>query len=170
MTELTVDGGMTACYNHVKDFFQHVECRRQRAHAQYRDDSFDMKASEELTKRERQIVETLYTLGEGSARDVAAAIDEPEAYDTVRVTLGLLERRGLLRRRLDGKRHIYTPAVARATASKSAWRRLTRTFFGGSPGRALISFLDASGDRIADDELDELARWVNEQSRKRKRR
>ena len=129
-----------------------------------------MTTAEELTKRERQIVDALYTLGEGSARDVSNAIGEPEAHDTVRVTLGLLQRRGLVRHKLDGKRHIYSPVVARAAASKSAWRRLTRTFFGGSPGRALISFLDMSGDRIADDELDELSRWVDEQTRKRKRR
>ena len=132
--------------------------------------SFTMTTPDNLTKRERQIVETLYAIGEGSARDVAQAIREPDAYDTVRVTLGLLERRGLVRHRVDGKRHVYSPVIARGEASKSAWRRLTRTFFGGSPGRALISFLDMSGDRIGDDELDELSRWVSEESRKRKRR
>ena len=129
-----------------------------------------MTAADDLTKRERQITDALYALGEASARDIAQAIRDPDAYHTVRVTLGLLERRGLVRHRVEGKRHIYSPVIARRDASKSAWRRLTRTFFGGSPGRALISFLDMSGDRIDDNELDELSRWVAEESRKRKRR
>jgi BlaI family transcriptional regulator, penicillinase repressor len=121
-----------------------------------------------LTKRERQIIETLYVLGEGGAREIADAVREPDAFDTIRVTLGVLERKGLVRHRVDGRRHIYTPVQSRGDASKSAWRRLTKTFFGGSPGKALITFLDASGDRLADDDLDELARWVADQKRRKK--
>jgi BlaI family penicillinase repressor len=126
--------------------------------------------AESLTKRERQIVDALYTLGEGGAREIATAVREPDAFDTIRVTLGVLERKGLVRHRVDGRRHIYSPVQPRGEASKSAWKRLTKTFFGGSPGRALITFLDASGDRLADEDLDELAQWVAEQSKQRKKR
>jgi predicted transcriptional regulator len=127
-------------------------------------------STENLSRRERQVVEALYALGEASAREVADALKEPEAYDTIRVTLGVLEKRGHLRHRMDGRRHVYSPTQPRGEASKSAWRRLTRTFFGGSPGRALISFLDVSGDRIADDELEELQKWVDEQTKMRKKK
>ena len=127
-----------------------------------------MAAGEPLTKRERQIVEALYVLGEGGAREIADAVREPDAFDTIRVTLGVLERKGLVRHRVEGRRHIYTPVQSRGEASKSAWRRLTKTFFGGSPGKALITFLDASGDRLADGDLDELARWVAAQKRRKK--
>jgi hypothetical protein len=34
----------------------------------------------------------------------------------------------------------------------------------------LISFLDVSGDRIADDELEELQKWVDEQTKMRKKK
>ena len=127
-----------------------------------------MATPDSLSKRERQIVDALYSMGEGGAREITDSLREPQAFDTVRVTLGVLEKKGLVRHRVEGRRHIYQPAQPRDQASRSAWRRLTRTFFGGSPGKALISFLDESRDRLDDDELDELQRWVATQARKRK--
>lgn len=127
-----------------------------------------MATSETISKRERQIVDALYAMGEGGAREITDAIREPEAFDTVRVTLGVLEKKGLVRHRIEGRRHIYQPAQPRDQASRSAWKRLTRTFFGGSPGKALITFLDESRDRLNDDELDALQKWVAAQSKRRK--
>jgi BlaI family penicillinase repressor len=127
-----------------------------------------MATAETLSKRERQIVDALYAMGEGGAREITDALREPQAFDTVRVTLGVLEKKGLVRHRTEGRRHIYQPAQPKEQASRSAWKRLTRTFFGGSPGRALITFLDESRDRLDDDELDELQKWVAAQSRRRK--
>ena len=131
---------------------------------------FEVTSIESLSRRERQIVDTLYSLGEGGAREIADALREPESYDSIRVTLGVLERKGLVRFRVDGRRHIYAPKQPRGDASRSAWRKLLRTFFGGSPGRALISLLDMSGDRLPDDEFEELSKWVAEQSRRRNTR
>jgi BlaI family transcriptional regulator, penicillinase repressor len=129
-----------------------------------------MTVPDTLSKRERQIVDALYALGEGGAREITDTLREPEAFDTVRVTLGVLEKKGYVRHRTEGRRHIYEPAQPKDQASRSAWRRLTKTFFGGSPGRALIAFLDESRDRLDEDELDELSRWVSAQSKKRKSR
>ena len=127
-----------------------------------------MATPETLSKRERQIVDALYAMGEGGAREITDALREPHAFDTVRVTLGVLEKKGLVRHRTEGRRHIYQPAQPKDQASRSAWKRLTRTFFGGSPGRALITFLDESRDRLDDDELDELQKWVVAQAKRRK--
>ena len=129
-----------------------------------------MTAPDTLSKRERQIVDALYALGEGGAREITDSLREPEAFDTVRVTLGVLEKKGYVRHRTEGRRHIYQPAQPKDQASRSAWRRLTKTFFGGSSGRALIAFLDESRDRLDEKELDELSRWVASQSKKRKPR
>ena len=129
-----------------------------------------MTTPDTLSKRERQIVDALYALGEGGAREITDTLREPEAFDTVRVTLGVLEKKGYVRHRTEGRRHIYEPAQPKDQASRTAWRRLTKTFFGGSPGRALIAFLDESRDKLDEKELDELSRWVATQSKKRKPR
>ena len=119
-----------------------------------------MPQTESLSKRERQIVDALYALGEGGAREITDAIRDPDSFDTIRVTLGVLEKKGLVKHRTEGRRHIYQPAQPKDQASRSAWKRITRTFFGGSAGRALITFLDESGDKLKDEELEELQRWV----------
>ena len=76
-----------------------------------------MSTPDTLSRRERQIVDALYTMGEGGAREIADAIREPEAYDTVRVTLAVLEKKGLVRYRVDGRRHVYAPTQSRSDAS-----------------------------------------------------
>ena len=123
-----------------------------------------------LSRRERQIIETLHILEEGSAREIAKAMREPEALDSVRVTLGMLEKKGLVRHRVDGRRNVYRPAQSPERARRSAWAQMTRTFFGGSPSDALVALLDMSRERLDDADLDRLAKWVDAQPRRRKPR
>jgi predicted transcriptional regulator len=127
-------------------------------------------SSDPLSRRERQIMDVLFALGEGSAREIADAMREPEALDSVRVTLGTLEKKGLARHRVEGRRNVYQPVQSADEARVTAWSRLTRTFFGGSPSRALLALLDMSGERLADQDLDRLAAWVEEQNRRRARK
>lgn len=129
-----------------------------------------MPGTEGLSRRERQIIDALYAIGEGGAREIAAGLNEPDAIDTIRVTVGLLERKGLVRHRVEGRRNIYSPVQGRRDAFKSAWTRITRVFFGGSPGKALLTVLNTSGDRLDDEDLDQLSEWVAEQTRRRKSR
>ena len=123
-----------------------------------------------LSRRERQIIETLHILEEGSAREIAKAMREPEALDSVRVTLGMLEKKGLVRHRVDGRRNVYRPAQSPERARRKAWAQMTRTFFGGSPSDALVALLDMSRERLDDADLDRLAKWVDAQPRRRKPR
>ena len=78
-----------------------------------------------LSRRERQIMEALYALGSGGAREVAQRIGEPEALESVRVTLIGLERKRIVRHRLDGRRHIYTASKPRDKASAAALTSVT---------------------------------------------
>jgi BlaI family penicillinase repressor len=50
--------------------------------------------------------------------------------------------RGLLAREYDGPRYVYFPAVKPEVASRSALKRLVRTFFDNSPGSAIAALLD----------------------------
>jgi predicted transcriptional regulator len=95
---------------------------------------FEVTSIESLSRRERQIVDTLYSLGEGGAREIADALREPESYDSIRVTLGVLERKGLVRFRVDGRRHIYAPKQPRGDASRSAWRNCSAPSLVVRPG------------------------------------
>jgi BlaI family penicillinase repressor len=119
-------------------------------------------------KRERQIVETVYRLGEASVAEVLAEIDDPPSYSTIRAMLTTLVSKKVLRVRQDGKRYLYRPTTARETVRKSAFQRLLRTFFMGEPTAALATLLDISAKELTSDDLDRMKRLI-EQSQQEKR-
>jgi predicted transcriptional regulator len=114
-----------------------------------------------LSRREREIMEILYRLGEASAADVVGRMDPDPGYDSVRVTLGILEKKGHVKHRQDGRRYVYTPKVPHETASRSAIRNVLHTFFRGSPSRAILALLGMS--RLSREELDVIAKWIEEE-------
>ena len=114
-----------------------------------------------LSRREREIMDVLFRLGEASVAEVVDRMDSDPGYDSVRVTLGILEKKGHVQHRQEGRRYIYSPTVSHATASRSAIRNVTRTFFRGSPSRAILALLGMS--KLSRDELDEIAKWIEEE-------
>lgn len=116
-----------------------------------------------LSRREREIMEILYRLGEASAADVVARMDPDPGYDSVRVTLGILEKKGHVKHRQEGRRYVYTPTVPHEAASRSAIRNVLHTFFRGSPSRAILALLGMS--RLSREELDVIAKWIEEERR-----
>jgi len=112
-----------------------------------------------LSRRERQIMDVVYRLGSASAAEVARALPDQPAYNAVRVTLGILEKKGLLRHSQDGPRYIYRPTIAPEKAQQSAMKHVLRTFFRGSPKAAILTLLDGSAP-LGPEELDEIARAI----------
>jgi predicted transcriptional regulator len=110
-----------------------------------------------LSRRERQIMDILYRLGEGSTADVVRQMPDDPSYNTVRVTLGILERKGHVEHREDGKRYVYYPTVARDKASRKALKHLVKTFYGGSVSNAVLALLDMDSRKLSNRELDEIA-------------
>jgi predicted transcriptional regulator len=102
-------------------------------------------------------MEIVYRLGEAAVADVVGAMVDAPSYDAVRLTLGVLEEKGHVRHRREGRRYVYRPVVPVTKASRSALRRLMRTYFRGSPHEAVIAMLDASERRLSDEELEEIA-------------
>src|SRR6185312_16329060 len=95
----------------------------------------------ELGKRERQIVETLYRLGEASVAEVRAAIAEPPTYSAVRGMLNLLADKGVVRFRQEGKRYLYRPAAPKHKTGRSALRNLVQNFFADQPADAVAALV-----------------------------
>jgi predicted transcriptional regulator len=110
----------------------------------------------ELSRRERQIMDAVYRLGEAGAGDVARALPDQPAYNTVRVTLGILEKKGFLVHRQDGPRYVYRPTITPEKAQQSAMKHVLRTFFQGSPSAAILALLDG-GAKLSRKDLDEIA-------------
>lgn len=111
-------------------------------------------------------MDVVYRLGEAGAGDVARALTDKPSYNTVRVTLGILEKKGFLRHRQEGPRYVYLPTIAAERARRSAMKHVVSTFFQGSPGAAILALLDGSAARLDRSELDEIAQAI-EQARHR---
>ncbi len=84
----------------------------------------------------------LWRLGEGTVRQVrdALACERQLAYTTVLTVLDRLARKGLVERRLVGRRHVYRPTLTRDEARRAAVRDLLQGYFGGSL-EELLAFL-----------------------------
>ena len=115
-----------------------------------------------LSKRERQIAETLYRLGEASVSQVQAALPDPPSYSAVRAVLNLLVKKGLTATRQDGKRYLYRPLASKEKVRRSALKNLVRTFFGSAPVDAVAALLDGSAGRLSAEDLQRLRDLIDQ--------
>lgn len=123
----------------------------------------DSQASNELSRRERQIMDIVYRRNKATAAEVLDDLPDPPTYSAVRAALRLLEEKGLLAHEMDGKRYVYLPTTPRKQARSTALKHLIRTFFNGSPEQVVNALLEES--RPSNEELDRLARLI-EQARR----
>ena len=116
-----------------------------------------MSKHSQLTRRERQIMDSLYRRGRATAADVMADLTGEPSYSTVRTQLRVLEEKGHVRHEEEGLKYVYLPAVPRHAARKSAMRHLIETFFDGSTEKAVAALLGGESSKLSDDELDRIA-------------
>ena len=119
----------------------------------------------DLSRRERQIVDILYAQGRATAAEVQASLPDPPSYSAVRAMLRILEDKGHVKHEQDGPRYVYVPTVARDNAKRSALRHMLQTFFDGSAEQAISALLDDSSTRLSDRELDRLALMIDQARR-----
>ena len=108
----------------------------------------------------RQIMDILYQRGWATAADVLADLPGEPSYSTVRTQLRVLEDKGHVRHEEEGLRYVYSPAVPRHAARKSALRHLINTFFDGSTEKVVGALLGGDAARLSDEELDRIADLV----------
>jgi len=116
----------------------------------------------ELSRRERQIMDVLYELGRATAAEVRERLPDPPSYSAVRAMLRILEDKGHLEHEADGPRYVFSPAVPREQARESALRRVVRTFFDGSPEGAMSALLDLGVEDLDEEALRRLADRIAE--------
>jgi BlaI family penicillinase repressor len=122
---------------------------------------------EKLTRREREIMNILFALGNrASAEDVRARLINSPSDSAVRTMLARLEQKGYVRHSQDGARYVYSATTSQAAARRAAFGQYVRIFFGGSRGRMLTALLRQ--ETWTEDELDELQAEIERVRRERK--
>ncbi len=117
-----------------------------------------MATNDPLSRRERQILDILYTKGTASAAEVQEALPDPPSYSAVRALLRILEEKGHARHEAQGTRYVYLPTVPREKARNSALSRIVKTFFDGSAAHAAAALVDSGS--LSDDELEKLSSLI----------
>ena len=114
------------------------------------------RSASELGRRERQILEIVYRLGEASVAEVLDQVSDPPAYDSVRTMLRLLESKGFVSHRQEGTKYVYRPTQSRSTASRTALSHLMKTFFENSVADTMAAAFDLNSDKLTKEELSRL--------------
>lgn len=121
----------------------------------------EKKDPSQLGRREREILEIVFRLGEASVGDVVAQMAQPPAYDSVRTMLRLLERKRFIKHRQKGTKYVYRPTQSRSSARKSALLHVMETFFENSVADTMAAVMDLKSDDLSDQELDELQALID---------
>ena len=122
-------------------------------------------AFEDLSRRERQILEIIYLRGRASAAEIRAAMSNAPSYSAVRAMLRILEEKGHVKHQSEGLKYVYAPVIARDRAKRSAMKHLLDTFFSEATEQAVATLLDVSSRSLKPEELDRMAEMI-EKARK----
>jgi len=117
---------------------------------------------QELSRRERQIMDAIYAAGTATAADVVEALPDKLSNSTVRTLLRILVEKGHLKQKPDGQRYVYRPKRSRPKAAQGALRRVVQTFFGGSVEQAVKGLLQSPDVELSEDQLDRLRQMIEE--------
>ena len=117
-----------------------------------------------LTKLELELMQVIWRLGTGTVSAVQEELPRPLAYTTVQTMLNILERKGKLRRELNGRSYFYSARVTEAKALGQGVRDLIDRMFGGSSEELVMSLLKSG--QIDAKRLNELTQRFNEEVKK----
>ncbi len=101
------------------------------------------KRSITLTEAELRLMRLLWTRGESAVADLVRELSglTPLAYTSVLTTIRVLEKKGYVEHRQEGRAFLYCACVAEYEASRSEVRHMLGRFFGNSREQLLLSLL-----------------------------
>lgn len=97
-------------------------------------------------------MDAVFALGEATVNQVVETIPSPPTAMAVRRMMHILEEKGHLRRRENGREVIYSPRQSRSKAGRRAFEQVLHTFFGGSLEEALAAHLHSRKEQVTDAE------------------
>jgi len=108
------------------------------------------------TPGELRLLQVLWRIREGAIEDIvlASGEDPPPNYKTVQAWLRIMERKGQVDHRQEGRAFVFRPLIDRSDLHRLSIRNLVARYFTGSRSELLVALL--SDERISREELREL--------------
>lgn len=111
------------------------------------------KKSPTLTEAELRLMRILWARGESTVGELVAGLPKKSAlaYNSVLTTVRILEQKGYVRHRKEGRAFSYIPVIEEEQAGASEVRHLLQRFFGNSREKLMLALL--GGDEVTPEEL-----------------
>ncbi len=106
--------------------------------------------SKTFTDKEVEIMRVIWERGEATAKEIQEALPDDRHYNSVLTIIRVLERKGHLTHRAEGKAHIYRAKAKQEKAQRRVLSHLIEQVFGGSAA-AMVLHLVETGDLTEDD-------------------
>lgn len=113
-----------------------------------------------LSRRERQIMDIIYSLGEASVNQVLNRLPDPPGRTAVRTLLRILEEKSHVSHHRSGREFIYQPSRPRKRAGISAFQHVLDIFYNGSLEKAVAAHL-SDADDVDETELRKLEALID---------
>lgn len=115
----------------------------------------------ELTKAEEQVMQVLWSVGQGFANEIMAAYPEPKpAYNTVLSIIKILENKGFVKHETFCRAHRYSPAISREDYSHRYLGSVVERYFNNSYLDLVSAF--AKKENFSIEELEEMRKTIDE--------
>lgn len=115
----------------------------------------------QLSRREREIMDSVFALGEATVKDIEGRLREPPTRQALRSLLDILVQKQQLKRlESRGREVVYAPVVTKGHAAISSLRQVLQTFFGGKLSEAAAAYMAAPGEAPDAAELAELRKLI----------
>lgn len=113
-----------------------------------------------LTDVELELMTILWKLNEGSVTDVMEQLPKNRdlAYTSVSTILRILEQKGVLKTRKEGRGHIYIPALKKSDYESRTVKDVVERVFQGTPIALVKQLLDSV--KINKSEIEELKKLI----------
>ncbi len=108
------------------------------------------KPSENFTDRELETMQVVWDLGEATARQIQARLSGNRHYNSVMTIIRVLEKKGHLKHREEGKTYIYSATESREKSRTQALKHLVKQVFGGSAASLVLNLVE-TGDLTSRD-------------------
>lgn len=120
-------------------------------------------AADQLTRRERQVMDILFRRGKCTAEEVLGELPDPPSYSAVRALLSTLEQKDLVIHSKASRRYVYEPNVPEKKAKRTALKQLVSTFFEGKPENLVASLLDPKDQSLSTEEIARIRELIKDQ-------
>jgi predicted transcriptional regulator len=122
---------------------------------------------DELSRREREVLGIVFRLEEAKVNQVMDEMPDPPTRAALRSIFRILEEKGHLKHRKDGREFVYRSTQKKDRAGKQALKGVLQTFFDGSLGKAVAAHLADPGERLDEAEAAQLEELIAKLSQRK---